>query len=491
MIRATTFAGKRVAVFGLGGSGLATAQSLLAGGADVAAWDDGERSRETAAKAGVPLVDLKSADWSTFASLVLAPGVPLTHPEPHWTVKAARAAGVEIIGDIEIFCRERRVHALGSHFIAITGTNGKSTTTALIAHIMRTAGIDAQMGGNIGVPILSLEPALSVAPSVAHQQLARVHVIEMSSFQIDLTPSLDPSIGVLLNISADHLDRHGPSDDPALAMKNYAAIKARLVFSADSSVIGMEDGFPHEGDLCEPIFHALEHSSRLDMAFVRGKVGFAEMVYCEGRRLRRLHGLPTNGGYEEVLVDLDKVRTLRGSHNAENAAAAFLVCEMLGVPHDEIGAAIKTYPGLPHRMEQVGRAGKVVFVNDSKATNADSTDKALASWDRDIYWIVGGTPKEGGIRPLDAYFPRIAKAYLIGKSSDDFAATLDGKVGYERCVTLDVALAKATADAAQCDGPEPVVLLSPACASYDQFRSFEHRGDTFRALVHALPEVVR
>ncbi len=485
MICTTTFAGKRVAVFGLGGSGLATARALLAGGADVAAWDDGERSREVAAKAGVPLVDLGSADWSTFASLVLAPGVPLTHPEPHWTVKAAQVAGVEIIGDIEIFCRERRAVAPGSPFIAVTGTNGKSTTTALVAHILRAAGLDAQMGGNIGVPILSLEPP-ATAPVAggqlkAHQE-SRVHVVEMSSFQIDLTPSLDPTIGVLLNVSPDHLDRHGPADDAALAMRNYEAIKERLVTAAEVAVIGVDD------DHC---LAALKRRATVGpVAPFSAKRPIAP-GYCEHDGWLICSDAT---GLAVKLATTAGIATLRGAHNVQNALAAIAVVREL---HGTIGrqatvdwqAALATYPGLPHRMEQVGRAGKVVFINDSKATNADSTDKALASWDRDIFWIVGGTPKEGGIRPLETYFPRIAKAYLIGKSSDDFAATLEGKVGYQRCGTLDVALAKATADAAQCPGREPVVLLSPACASYDQFRSFEHRGDTFRDLVRALPGV--
>ncbi len=512
MIRATTFAGKRVAVFGLGASGKATAMSLAAGGAEVAAWDDGERSREAAGQAGVPIVDLETVDWSTFAALVLAPGVPLTHPKPHWTVARARAAGIEIIGDIEIFCRERQAHAPGSPLIAITGTNGKSTTTALVAHILRRAGHDARMGGNIGVAILSLEPpapdagrhpkaqpsdppdAGGQAPDAGRhpkaqareqaQLPARVHVIEMSSFQIDLTPSLAPTIGVLLNVSADHLDRHGPGDDPALAMRNYAAIKERLVAKAAVAVIGVDD---------EPSLAVLKRRVAVGLVAPLSARRSIAPGYCEHDGWLICSDA---SGLAVKLATTAGIATLRGAHNVQNALAAIACVRewlaMEGRPSDvDWQAALATYPGLPHRMEQVGRAGKVLFINDSKATNADSTDKALASWERDIFWIAGGTPKEGGIRPLEAYFPRIAKTYLIGKSSEDFATTLEGKVPYERCVTLDVALAKATADAAQCQGREPVVLLSPACASYDQFRSFEHRGDTFRDLVRALPGVER
>jgi len=492
MTRATTFAGKRVAVFGLGGSGRATVAALLAGGAEVAAWDDGEKSRDAAAQAGLPLVDLGSADWSTFASLVLAPGVPLTHPTPHWTVAAARAAGVEVIGDIEIFCRERRARAPGAPFIAITGTNGKSTTTALIAHILRTLGRDVQMGGNIGVPILSLEEPTPVAggqpkahesPSVASGQLKAhesIFVIEMSSFQIDLTPSLAPTIGLLLNLSPDHLDRHGPADDADTAMRNYAAIKERLVVGSDVALVGVDD----------------EHCVEI----LRRRVAIGPVAPLSIKRPIRPGYCQHDGwlicsdaaGLAVKLATTFGISTLRGAHNAQNALAAIAAVRELDSLHGtkaEIDwqAALATYPGLPHRMEQVGSIGNVIFINDSKATNADSTEKALAAWDSDIYWILGGKPKEGGIRPLEAYFPRIAKAYLIGESSDDFAATLDGKVPFERCHSLDVATARAAADAALSGGRQPVVLLSPACASYDQFRSFEHRGDTFRDLVRALP----
>jgi UDP-N-acetylmuramoylalanine--D-glutamate ligase len=494
MIRATTFKGKRVAVFGLGGSGIATVQSLLAGGADVVAWDDGERARDAAAKAGVPLGNLEAADWSRIAALVLAPGVPLTHPEPHGCVKLARAAGVEVIGDIEIFCRERAALAPGSPFIAITGTNGKSTTTALIAHLLATAGLDAQMGGNIGRAILTLEPpAPRAAPSAAHPQPARLHVIEMSSFQIDLTPSLAPTVGVLLNLSPDHLDRHGPADDATLAMRNYAAIKERLVATAEAAAIGIEDEFTRA------IAERLEEAGRRTYPFTTGKgAAIVPRLYAIGSSLF-FHEQHRSHASSTEIVSLAGVGTLRGRHNAQNALAALAALaalqDVIGDPGAGAGGlkrfarGISSYPGLPHRMEEVGRKGPVLFINDSKATNADSTEKALASWPRDIYWILGGKPKEGGVRPLEPYFARIARAYLIGQASEDFAATLEGKVPFERCGTLDVALSRAAADAAQSTGPEPVVLLSPACASYDQFRGFDHRGDVFREFVRAIPGV--
>ena len=410
MIPVTTFAGRRVAVFGLGASGNATALALVAGGAEVAAWDDRERSRDAATKAGVPVVDLGAADWSRFDALVLAPGVPLTHPEPHWTVKRARAAGVEVIGDIELFFRERAVLAPRSPVVAITGTNGKSTTTALTAHILRTAGCDVQMGGNIGRAVLTLEPP----------HMDRIHVVEMSSFQIDLTSDAfaTPTIAALLNLSPDHLDRHG-------TMAEYAAVKERLVAGAEVAVIGMEDGAQHPEELCSDIRARLKRRGGAVLAFTRKPALHPGMIWCEGGALlRRTEG---DGGPEK-LAETAGIATLRGAHNGENAAAAFVICERLGVDAATIARAMKTYPGLPHRMEEVGRRGRVLYINDSKATNADSTEKALASWPGDIFWIVGGKPKEGGITILADYFPRITHAYLIGQSSDDFAATLEGKV---------------------------------------------------------------
>jgi UDP-N-acetylmuramoylalanine--D-glutamate ligase len=462
MIRVTTFAGKCAAVFGLGASGLATARALQAGGAEVAAWDDNAASCAAAREAGVPLLDLKDADWRPFAALVLAPGVPLTHPAPHWTVEKARGLGIEVIGDIELFFRQRSTHCPQSPVVAVTGTNGKSTTTALIAHILRCTGKDVQLGGNIGVPALALEP-----PS-----LERVHVLELSSFQIDLTPSLAPTVGVLLNLTPDHLDRHG-------TMENYAAVKERLVAASEHAVIGIDD------EWCQAI---------------------AARLTAEGRRVERVSAREhVQGGWSRqgtellsgaswanisgAFADLAGIGSLRGVHNAQNALAASVAALLAGAERGGLQAALSSYPGLPHRMEEVGRLGKVLFINDSKATNADSTEKALASFTRDIYWIAGGKPKEGGIASLASYFPRIAKAYLIGQAAEEFARTLGDGVPHAMSGTLAAALEAATRDAAQCSGNEPIVLLSPACASYDQFRNFEERGNTFRRLVAALPGV--
>jgi len=462
MIRVSTFAGRKVALFGLGASGNATVRALLAGGAEVAAWDDNADARAKASLAGVPVVDLNTADWSGFAALILTPGVPLTHPEPHWTVAKARTAGIEVIGDIELFCRERARHCPDAPFVAITGTNGKSTTTALIAHLLREAGRDVAMGGNIGTPILALpEPAPD-----------RVHVIELSSFQIDLTPSLAPRVGILLNLTPDHLDRHG-------TMENYATIKERLVAASAHPIIGHDDAY------CRAIAERLQaRGHEVDLLSVQSPIpgGWS----ADGSRL--ISDAPW-AGQPGSFADLDGIGTLRGRHNAQNALAACIAALRLGVRTDQLGPALASFPGLPHRMEEVGRAGRVLFINDSKATNADSTEKALAAFPRDIYWIAGGKPKEGGIQPLTGYFPRIAKVYLIGEAAAAFAVTLGNTVPFEHSGTLEAALQAAARDAAQSTGTEPVVLLSPACASYDQFKNFEQRGDVFRQLVAALPGV--
>jgi UDP-N-acetylmuramoylalanine--D-glutamate ligase len=463
VIPVTSFAGKKVALFGLGGSGLASASALLAGGTDVVAFDDDADSVTKANAAGIPTADLHGIDWSRIAALVLAPGVPLTHPLPHWTVQLARKSSIEVIGDIELFCRERRRLAPDAPFVAITGTNGKSTTTALIAHLAASAGMDAQLGGNIGTAILSLAPP----------QAGRVHVIECSSYQIDLAPLLDPSVGILINLSEDHLDRHG-------TMANYAAVKARLVAGVPqdgTAIVGVDD------EWCRTIADTLaRNGKRVTRVSVQQKLSDG---YCvDGDRIVR-----ARGGETTTIAALGGIGSLRGIHNAQNAACATAAALALGLDPQTIQAGLRSFPGLAHRMEEVGRRGSVLFVNDSKATNADSAAQALACFD-DIFWIAGGKPKTGGIEALRRFFPRIRKAYLIGEAADEFAATLAGEVPHEITSTLDKALAAAARDAETSSATEPVVLLSPACASFDQYRNFEARGDAFRELVHALPEVV-
>ncbi|CDZ33286.1 UDP-N-acetylmuramoyl-L-alanine--D-glutamate ligase [Neorhizobium galegae] len=458
MIAVTTFKDKPVALFGLGGSGLATAKALVAGGAKVVAWDDNPDSVAKATAEGIATADLRGIDWSVQTAFVLSPGVPLTHPKPHWSVDLARSAGVEIIGDVELFVRERRAHAPDCPFIAITGTNGKSTTTALIAHILKSSGRDTQLGGNIGTAILTLDPP----------KAERYFVVECSSYQIDLAPTLNPTAGILLNLTPDHLDRHG-------TMQHYADVKERLVAGSGTAVIGVDDSF------CALIADRVERAG-VAVKRISKRVVVADGLYAEGSRIIEAHG-----GATSLLVDLDGIQTLKGSHNAQNAAAAIAACLAVGVSRDEIRAGLKSFPGLKHRMQPVGRRGQVVFVNDSKATNADAAAPALSSYDR-IYWIAGGLPKEGGIVSLAPLFPRIVKAYLIGEAAPAFAATLGEAVPYEISGTLEKAVAHAAADAGA-DTTPSAVMLSPACASFDQFKNFEVRGDAFVGHVAGLDGV--
>lgn len=459
MIPVTSFAGKTVAVFGLGGSGLASCHALKAGGAEVIASDDNAASLADAAAKGFVTADLRTVSWANFAALVLTPGVPLTHPVPHWTVLKAREAGVEVIGDIELFCRERRRHAPDAHFVAITGTNGKSTTTALVAHLMREAKHDVQMGGNIGTAILSLEPP----------RAGRVHVVEMSSYQIDLTPSLDPSVGILLNISEDHIDRHG-------TLTHYAAVKERLVASVQANgtaVVGVDDQW------CQAIADRVENAGKR-MVRISVKRPLADGLYVDRETIWQVAG-----GARTEVAKVGGIGSLRGAHNGQNAAAAVAAGLAIGVAPDVLQQGLRSFPGLAHRMEQVGKQGSTLFVNDSKGTNADAAARALSSFN-DIFWIAGGRPKSGGITGLTEFFPRIRKAYLIGEAAQQFSATL-GSVPHEISGTLDVAVAAAARDAAASGLPDPVVLLSPACASWDQYRNFEIRGAKFCDLVLALP----
>ena len=462
MIPVSAFAGKKVAVFGLGGSGLASASALLAGGADVVGWDDSTDTVAKATGAGIPTADLRQIDWSRIAALVLAPGVPLTHPAPHWSVGLARSAAVEVIGDIELFCRERRANVPDAPFVAITGTNGKSTSTALVGHLLKGADYDVQIGGNIGTAILSLEPP----------RAGRVHVIECSSYQIDLAPSLDPSVGILINVTEDHLDRHG-------TLRQYAAVKERLVAGVQDSgtaIVGVDDNW------CAAAADRIEQAGkRLVRVSVRRPL--PDGLYVEAEQIMR-----AAGGTARAIARIGGIGSLRGVHNAQNAACAAGAALALGLSPQTIQQGLISFPGLAHRMEQVGRKGRVLFVNDSKATNADSTAQALACFSN-MFWIAGGKPKTGGLSSLTGFFPRIRKAYLIGEAAAGFARELEGQVPHVVAGTLDRAIELAARDAEASDVKEPVVLLSPACASFDQYRNFEVRGDRFRELVRALPGV--
>ena len=458
MIPVPGFEGRRVAVFGLGRSGITAARALEAGGAEPVLWDDGVSGRMQAEAEGFNVEDLTQADWSGFDALVLSPGAPLTHPKPHWTVDKAHEAGIPVIGDVELFARALDALPQGQRprVVAITGTNGKSTTTALIAFVLKQAGLKVHMGGNIGIGVLALPAPTPDA----------VYVIEVSSYQLDLTTAFKPDVAILTNISPDHLDRHG-------GMEGYVKAKSRIFQTQgadDVALIGVDDDWGHG------LADALEAKGRKVTRITTAR--FAEDLPREG--WRAAPGLLLTGERE---IDLSQARSLPGRHNAQNAAFAYATALALGLSHDQALSGIVSFPGLAHRMEAVGRLGSVRFINDSKGTNADAAYQALASYPK-TYWIAGGVPKAGGIEPLRPLFGHVAKAYLIGQAADEFAVTLSD-VPHVVAGTMERAVEMAAADAAAAGG-EQVVLLSPACASFDQFPDFEVRGEAFRAAVLAL-----
>jgi UDP-N-acetylmuramoylalanine--D-glutamate ligase len=460
MFPAVGFKGRRVAVFGLARSGLSCAEALRLGGAEVLAWDDSDPAVEKARVEGLAVTNLHTVDFRSLAALVLSPGVPLTHPEPHWTVVKARAAGVEILGDTEVFARATQDS--GARLVAVTGTNGKSTTTALIGHVLKHAGLDVDVGGNIGNAVFNLRPP----------QRGRHYVLELSSFQIDLMRGLAPDVGVLTNLTPDHLDRHG-------TMENYAAVKGRMFakqHDGQTALVGVDD------EWCAAIADRVHGGADLRRVSVLRDLDDGISAPTGILRDRREGRLIAE-------IDLRAMPALRGRHNWQNACMAYGAATALGVASALISSAMQKFPGLAHRMQEVGRVGHVAFINDSKATNADAAEKALSSFER-IYWLAGGIAKAGGIEPLQVYFPRIAKAYLIGVAAQDFAQTLQGQVPFEIAETLPRAVALAARDAAGDGDPRAVVLLSPACASFDHYKNFEVRGEAFVEAVGRLPGAI-
>ena len=440
MITSTAWAGKTYGVYGLARTGKSVVAALEASGAKVAAWDDSEAARMAF---GGALTDLNDAHLGGMAAMIVSPGVP--HDAPVFA--RAVAAGIPVIGDIELFAQARG--ELPPHkVVGVTGTNGKSTCAALIHHILASAGIPARLGGNIGAPILSEEPLPA----------GGVYVLELSSFQLDLTFSLVSEVAVLLNITPDHLDRHG-------SMEAYAKAKARLFemqVPADTAVIALDDGFVR--DIAE--------------------VAVARVVPVSAARVVD-EGVSVTGG--RLTIDGADAGnqadwpTLAGPHNAQNAAAAVAATLALGVPRDAVMRGLATYAGLPHRMERVATIGGVAYVNDSKATNPTSAAPALAAFAH-VHWIAGGLAKTGELNACLPFLGHVRAAYLIGDAAPVFAALLDGEVPVMLAGTLDHAVALAAATA----GAGDTVLLSPACASFDQFTDYAARGQAFRAIVEAL-----
>lgn len=463
MIPARTFADREIGVFGLARSGLSSITALTAAGARVFAWDEGEQARAEAVERGAHVSPVSSWPWTRIRTLVLSPGIPLTHPKPHDVVATARAAGAEIIGDVELFSREIRPDASKpgrAPVIAVTGTNGKSTATALIGHVLSSCGFQAEVGGNIGKPALEL--------SVPTDRT--IYALEISSYQIDLAPGLTPDVAVLTNISADHIERHGTFD-------NYTAVKARLLEQTPADgyiVVGVDDS------RSAAIYSRLaagrgQHAVPVSVGKVLGRGVFAldgSLYDAWGPRASKV-------------MELSDASRLPGAHNWQNAAVAYAAVRPFVKDSRAIVSAITNFPGLAHRIEDVGRVGKVRFINDSKATNADAAARALVCFP-DTYWIAGGRAKAGGIDSLLPLAHHIRKAFLIGESARAFESALEGHAPSEVCGTLEKAVAAAYAEASRASVSTPVVLLSPACASFDQFRDFEDRGDRFRVLVAGL-----
>ncbi|MBK1696498.1 UDP-N-acetylmuramoyl-L-alanine--D-glutamate ligase [Rhodovibrio salinarum] len=456
MIPLPYMAGFPVAVLGLGRSGLQAAKALQRSDAEVWAWDDNASTRARAEAEGVNLKNLYEIDWREPVTLVLSPGIPDRLPQPHPLAAKAHAAGCEIVSDIELLGRA----VPDASYIGITGTNGKSTTTALIGHVLNTSGKDAQVGGNLGPSVLDFAP---VEPG-------GYYVLEMSSYQLERTASITFDVAVWLNISADHLDRHGDMAGYIAAKKNIF----RRQTSPRAAVVGVDD------DASREVYAGLQAAGDQVLIPISGTQAVAGGVgVAEGALVDDIDGQQAH------VLDLAQMASLPGQHNWQNAAAAYAACRQIGVQSHVIAACLQSFPGLPHRQEPAATIDGVAFVNDSKATNADAASRALACY-RAIYWIAGGRAKEGGLAGTESYWPRVRRAYLIGEAENDFAQTLQGKVTAQVCGTLDTAVARAFADAKADGETGAVVLLSPACASFDQFQSFEARGDHFKDLVGQL-----
>ena len=460
MIVVRTFEGQRVGVLGMGRSGLAAAGALQAGGADPICWDDSPEGRKAGVNAGFTVRDLtREREWEGVTALIVSPGIPHLYPAPHPAIERAMAAGIPVDNDIGLFFREMGAWEPGLDdvgdgdptIVCVTGSNGKSTTSALIHHILNGAGREAQLGGNIGVGVLDLDYPTS----------QDTIVLELSSYQTDLARSLAPDIAVFLNLSDDHLDRHA-------GRGGYFAAKARL-FEAGAPervVIGVD----------EPEGRYL--ANRLE--------GVADKIIRIGGRegwtvsMKKSFLTERQNGKQTGSFDLRAAPALRGAHNGQNACAAWAACRMMGLGPKQIEAGLVSFAGLPHRLEHIAEIDGVTYVNDSKATNADAAEKALLSYEN-IRWIVGGQPKEGGIASLLPLLDRVKKTYLIGHAQQAFATQL-GDAPHTLCDTLENAIATAKADAE----PGETILLAPACASFDQFTSFEARGEAFREAVAEL-----
>ena len=448
---------KPVAIFGLGKSCMATARALDEAGVKLILWDDSEEQRDAARKDGFIVRDLMQEDFLEISLLVLAPGIHLKYPEPHPVVKRAQQAGTEVICDIELLGRAKPdIHSIG-----ITGTNGKSTTTALIAHIFDESDIEVECGGNIGIPALELDDISSDG----------VYVLELSSYQLDLCPDYAPEIAVLLNITPDHLDHHGE-------MESYVAAKEKIFRGHGIAIIAVDD------EETKKIYQKLERESDRNVIPVSCREVLDGGVYVNDNCIL----IDNIKGENRPVVDLKELKNLRGRHNWQNAAAAYAACKSYGMSLADIAEDIKTFDGLAHRQQLIATQNGVSYINDSKATNVESTCKALQSYSN-IYWIAGGKVKEGGFEGLSPYLAQVQHVYLIGEDSSELESFLKEKnVPYTVSITLDNAVRSAHDGAKESEIANPIVLFSPACASFDQFNNFEERGEAFAGFVQSVLE---
>jgi UDP-N-acetylmuramoylalanine--D-glutamate ligase len=456
MVPVLRYAGERVLVMGLGKSGLSAAAALRAGGAIVTVWDDNIAARKSAAGAGWTLASSDARALENVRAVIWSPGIAHTWPKPHPMALEARAANIPLVCDVDLLVEAQP----DATVIAITGTNGKSTTTALTAHLFKHAGRKVAVGGNLGIPALELEPL----------GLNGIYVLELSSYQLELMPHLACDAAILLNVTPDHLDRHG-------GMDGYIAAKRRIFENQRmprTAIVGVDDPISAgiAADLKNDGIHRLVRIS-VTQPTPAG-------MYVDGGLL-----IDATDARPAKIVDLRELPRLPGIHNWQNAAAAAAAARSQGLTGTEIAAGLKTFGGLAHRQEFIARVGNVTFINDSKATNADAAEKALSCY-QNIYWIAGGQAKAGGITSLKPYFPRIRHAFLIGEAADDFADTLDGHVPLALYEDLESAVEEAGEMALRDKLPGATVLLSPACASWDMFKNFEERGDVFREEVLAL-----
>lgn len=459
MIVVPTFAGETVAVLGLGKSGISAALALQAGGAKVWAWDDHEGSRQRATDAGLVVSNLDGINWHDCVALVLSPGIPLNFPTPHPLVQIARSHNCEIIGDIELLCRAQ----LDAQFVGITGTNGKSTTTTLLGHIFLECGMESEIGGNLGIPVLDLANLGDGNGT---------YVLELSSYQLDLCPTIKPDMAVLLNITPDHLDRHGD-------LAGYVDAK-RQIFDHQTSdqiaVLGVDD------ELTRGIYEDLKRTGKQRVIPISVTQIVLGGVYAvDGRLVDDLLGNCI------AVLNLGDVPTLTGTHNHQNAAAAYAVARLAGLSSDAIVRAIMSYPGLVHRQERLYHIDNILFVNDSKATNPDAAAKALRSY-QDIYWIAGGRAKDGGFDVLTPYLDTVRHAFLVGEAAEEIEQAFGKRIPCHMSGDIRNATRQAYDQAEQDQLPEAVVLFSPACPSFDQFPNFEVRGDFFKECVSALDQ---